>query len=158
MLFIRNVKRRVKINLSNNTHSHHEISVTESEDIPIKFVNDEYIVTTGKAYKIGKYVTIQCRPRLVINLLESDLAEALKYFYLKASLEIRHFLSPKLYMKISYDHDGVLYYKGRILGSQKITGKKNMSNVMLDLSRRTFQVPLTDSMSPFAYSIETKQF
>ena len=127
------------------------IAVTESEDIPIKFVNDEYIVTIGKAYKIGKYVTIHCKTRLVINLSENDLAEALKYFYLKASLKIRNFLSP--YMKISYDHDGIWYYMGRILGSQKINGKRNMSKVVLDLSSRTFKVPLTDSMSPFVYSI-----
>ena len=46
MLFIRNVKKRVKINLSNNDYNH-QIAVTESEDIPVKFVNDEYIVTTG---------------------------------------------------------------------------------------------------------------
>ena len=152
MLFIRNVKKRVKINLSNNDYNH-QIAVTESEDIPVKFVNDEYIVTTGKAYKISKYVTIQSKSGLVINLSENDLAEALNYFYLKASLEIRHFLSPKLYTKISYEDDGILYYKGRILRSQKITEKGDMSKVMLDLSSRTFQVPLTDSMSPFAYSI-----
>ena len=79
MLFIRNVKKRVKINLSNNDYNH-QIAVTESEDIPVKFVNDEYIVTTGKAHKIGKYVTIQSKSGLVINLSENDLAEALNYF------------------------------------------------------------------------------
>ena len=111
MLFIRNVKKRLKITLSNNDYSH-QIAVTESEDIPVKFVNDENIVTTGKAYEIGKHVIIQSKLGLVINLSENDLAEALNYFYIKASREIRHFLSPKLYTKISYEDDGILYYKG----------------------------------------------
>ena len=110
-------------------------------------------MTGGKSYKISKNVRVQCQPGLVVNLSNSDISDALNYFFRKATVEIKTFLSKNLYQKISVENNDILYYKGRILPSQNINGRKNLSDVMIDLSESTFCVPVIDSGSPVAYSV-----
>ena len=152
MLFINNVKRKVRMkrarfNQENNNQSMHDNSI-----VPALFVTNRYIVTVGKAYEVNNK-TIKCKPGLVIDLSESDIREALDYFFRKATLEIKQFLSANMYQKISEEVNGILYYKGRIMPTQKVGGRESMSDVILDLSGDTFHAPLTDSCSPVAYSI-----
>ena len=153
MLFIKNLKRKIQIKEgryipnSKNEIQNHNIN------IPKEFWNEKYLVTVGESHKVGKSTRIQCKPGLVINLTDSDINEALNYFSKKATLEVKHFVSTNVYQNISGEKNGILYYQGRILASQKVSGRKNMSDVMLDLSVSTFNVPITDSCSPIAYSI-----
>ena len=104
----------------------------------------------GISYNVDKSTTIQCKPGLVINLTNSDINETLNYFFRKATLEVTRFVSPNLYQNIFQEHDGILYYQGRILASQEVSGRKYMSDVILNLSESTFNVPITDSYSPIA--------
>ena len=117
------------------------------------FVEGKYLVTTGRSYKVSKSTSIQCSPGLVVVLSDAEINRALDYFYKKATLEVQKFLSKSVFEKISVERDGILYYSGRILPTQSITGKMELSNVMLDLADSTFCVPLTDRSSPLAYSI-----
>ena len=88
---------------------------------------------------------------ILIN--DPELMSALEYFYRISTMEIKEFRSKRSYETISEDIDGILYYKGRILIEQDISGVKDMCDVMIDLSSKTFWVPLVDRHSPFAYSI-----
>ena len=88
-----------------------------------------------------------------ITLSDTELMLALEYFYRKATQEIKEFRDRRDYSNISEETDGILYYKGRILLEQCVTGVKDMCDVMVDLSCRTFWVPLVDASSPLAYCI-----
>ena len=83
----------------------------------------------------------------------TDVNRALDYYFRKATLEVENFLRKNMYQKISTKKDGILFYKGRILLSQAIGGRKRMSNFMTDLSESTFCVPLTDVQTPLASSL-----
>ena len=84
---------------------------------------------------------------------DDEVMTALEYFYKKATLEIKEYRGKKDYQHIAEEVDGIMYYKGRVLLEQEVTGVKDMCDVMVDLSCRTFWVPLVDRFSPFAYSI-----
>ena len=88
-----------------------------------------------------------------VVLEDAEVMSALDYFYKKSTEELKKFKKKKEYERISEEVDGILYYKGRILLEQSVTGVKDMCDVMIDLSCRTFWVPLVDRYSPFAYSI-----
>ena len=95
----------------------------------------------------------ECSEEDTIMFSDEELMTAFEYFYKKATLEIKEFREKKDYKNISEEVDGILYYKGRILLEQSVSGAKDMCDVMIDLSCRTFWVPLVDRFSPFAYSI-----
>ncbi len=88
-----------------------------------------------------------------VILGDTEVIAALTYFFKKSTEEIKKFRKKRDYERISEEVDGILYYKGRILLEQSVTGVKDMCDVMIDLSCRTFWVPLVDGHSPFAYSI-----
>ena len=121
--------------------------------LPSSFRGETYLVTGGRSYKVSKNVSIQCTPGLVVCLTDADVNGALDYYYRKATAEIKNFVRKSQYQNISTEKDGILFYKGRILPSQTIAGRKRMSDVMIDLSDSTFCVPLTDAHSPLAYRI-----
>ena len=89
----------------------------------------------------------------VVTLSDTELMLALEYFYKKATQEVKEFRNKRDYSNISEEVDGILYYKGRIFLEQCVSGVKDMCDVMVDLSCRTFWVPLVDASSPLAYSI-----
>ena len=49
--------------------------------------------------------------------------------------------------------NGILYYTGRILPSQIINNKLNLSDVCIDLSMGSFCVPIIDKFSPLAFAV-----
>ena len=51
---------------------------------------------------------------------------------------LRHFVNPKKYKKRSELKDGILYFTGRILPTEKINGKLNLGDVCLDIYASTF--------------------
>ena len=111
--------------------------------------------------KSGQYIVFPCLATLanrvvsvaVVRLPENFLTAAKNYFFRKATREVQQFVDPKRYKNISVSKNGILYYSGRILMTQKIDGDFNFSDAMLDLSESTFCVPLTDVHSPIAYAI-----
>ena len=52
----------------------------------------------------------------------------------------------------AYEKDNIIYYTGRVSNCD-ISFEGDITNKMLDLSRKSFIVPIIDSNSPLAYSI-----
>ena len=75
------------------------------------------------------------------------------YFFKKATSEVKEFMKENEYQKISFQIDGILYYKGRKLATEKINASCEMSTVMKDLCSNTFCVSVIYKHSPLAYSI-----
>ena len=140
MLFINNLKMR--------TDKPAYVNPLECElPAQFKFINDMYLVTNGTS----KF-PFNCKKGLIVQLSEDYLKMALNYFFLKASLEIKRF-TKRSYKNISKEKNGILVYSGRILPSQKINNKMNLSDVCADLTLASFCVPLIDKYSPLAYAI-----
>ena len=68
-----------------------------------------------------------------VGLSDSELMSALEYFHPKSTLQIKEFRKKKEYENISMEVDEILYYKGRIILEQKVSGVKDMCDVMVDL-------------------------
>ena len=84
---------------------------------------------------------------------EEDIRSAEIYFYRKASDEVRHFLSPGQYTKISTEVNGILHYTGRILPDDEVSIVGRATETMKDLCATTFCVPIADKYSPIAFSL-----
>ena len=89
----------------------------------------------------------------MITLSEEEIRASQAYYFKKATAEVKKFVKPSSYQKISTEKDGVLYYSGRILSTNSINAVNEMSSVMKDLSKTTFQVPIVYKHSPLAYSL-----
>ena len=63
-------------------------------------------------------------------LSDEDITVSENYFFKKETSE---FVKENEYQKISFQKDGILYYKGRILATEKINATCEMSTVMKDL-------------------------
>ena len=122
-----------------------------SASIPKIITNnhDRFLVTRGNS--INK--EFQCQGGLVVDLCEEMIKCALTYFFQKATLEIKNFLSEDRYKNISENVDGILYFTGRILPTQEISGQLNLADACFDLCSASFHVPLVDQLSPIAYAI-----
>ena len=86
-------------------------------------------------------------------LIDEEITTSENYFFKRATLEVKEFVKENEYQKISFQKDGILYYKGRILETEKINATCEMSTVMKDLCSNTFCVPVIYKHSPLAYSI-----
>ena len=84
---------------------------------------------------------------------DEEILAAKEYFFRKATLEVKRFIKPTQYQKISIERDGILYYSGRILPTDNIKITGEMSTVMKDLAADTFCVPIIYKHSPLAYSL-----
>ena len=108
-----------------------------------------HVVTTGKC----SGGTINCRAGLVVDLPKNMINAALKYYFVKATEEIKHFVPESKIRNISEEKDGVLYYTGRILPTQRIGGDLTLCDTSFDLTKATFCVRLIDISSPIVYVI-----
>ena len=88
-----------------------------------------------------------------ITLSDEEILAAKEYFFRKATLEVKRFIKPTQYQKISIERDGILYYSGKILPTDNIKITGEMSTVMKDLAADTFCVPIIYKHSPLAYSL-----
>ena len=88
-----------------------------------------------------------------VSLTEENLKAAEMYYFKKSTIEVKHFLKPNQYEKLSIEKDGVLFYKGRILPTEKISITGRLTEAMKDLSADAFCVPVVEKHSPLAYSI-----
>ena len=121
---------------------------TEPAELPgiFSYKGDQYIVSTGK----------YCQKGLVVDLSKDMINSALMYYFCKASEEIKHFLPLTSYKNISEEKERVLYYTGRILPTQEITGELTLGDTSFDLHKATFCVPLIDRESPIAYALSSE--
>ena len=141
MLFVKNLKMRTNKITSDNPL---EFTLPSQFD----FNNDMYLVTNGNS----KF-PFNCTKGLVVQLSEDYVKSALNYFFFTASLEIKKFTKQIAYKNISKEKNGILLYTGRILPSQKINNKINLSDVCADLCSASFCVPIIEKYSPLAYAI-----
>ena len=84
---------------------------------------------------------------------DEDIKSAETYFFKKATDEVKTFLKPSQYEKISKESNEILYYVGRVLPEDEVTIVGRATDVMRDLSSTTFCVPMTDKSSPIAYAL-----
>ena len=142
--FVKNLKIRIKSTNNPNT------GLIIKNEIPaqFKFQNDVYLVTQGISPP-----PFNCENGLVVALSEQNISSALDYFYSKATLEVKKFLKGKSYKNITIEKNGILYYTGRILPSQIINNKSNLSDVCMDLSMESFCVPIIEKFSPLAFAV-----
>ena len=113
-----------------------------------QFSGDKYLVTQGTFDSPYK-----CKKGLTVQLTEEILLLSLQYYYHKATMEVKEFVPRNSYKNISVEKNGILYYSGRILPTQKVTNKLNLVDVCLDLDMTTFFVPIVDKHSPLAYAL-----
>ena len=111
---------------------------------------DQFIVTTGSQDGGNQF---RCPAGRVVRVSNDETKLALTYLFRKATEEVKKFVDKRSYESISSEVEGILYYTGRILPSMEDRGGPQLSDVMFDLSKTTFCVPLTDKHSPIAYSI-----
>ena len=90
--------------------------------------------------------------RYEYKLSDLDIQRALNYFFRKGTRELQSHVHPKFYQNESFEKDGILYYSGRVSVSD-ISFECNMTDKMIDLSKRSFIVPIIDCNSPLAYAI-----
>ena len=141
LLFVNKLKSKIQKN---------DQIVISKDELPKQLCcsNDQYLVTVGESS-----FPFNCPKGLIVVLSKEFLIRALKYFYLKATHEVKEFCNKNTYAKISEEKFGILYYTGRILPSQKFTNKLDLSDVCIDLSTSSFCMPLVDKYSPLAYAI-----
>ena len=85
-------------------------------------------------------------------LLDDELQYGLDYYFRKATEEVKKFANPKHYEKNTYMKNGIMYYSSRVdLSNLSFVGK--MSDVMIDLSSGSFEVPVVEHFSPVAFSV-----
>ena len=141
-LFIRNIRRNLGVTMPTQIMS---------SKLPALFsiCDDKVLVTEGKG------PLLKCPKGLVVEISEQCLLDSLHYFFRKATRELKHFNRKSAYEKITTEKDGLLFYTGRILPSQKFDNKSdlNLSDVCIDLSTSTFCVPMVDKCSPLAYAM-----
>ena len=89
---------------------------------------------------------------LCIIIEDDEIQASLNYFFTKATSEVKFFVKPKLYQRNTFEKNGIIYYASRVL-PENIEFKCKMTDVMYDLSKDSFVVPVVDRYSPLAYSI-----
>ena len=68
-------------------------------------------------------------------------------------MEIKTFVKPSQYEKISTEANGILYYSGKSVPTERISAVFEMAAVMKDLESTVFCVPVIYRHSPLAYSV-----
>ena len=81
-------------------------------------------------------------------LIDEEITTSENYFFKRATLEVKEFVKENEYQKISFQKDGILYYKRRILATEKINATCEMSTVMKALYSNTICVPAIYKDSP----------
>ena len=93
---------------------------------------------------------LETKPQEDLQLSEDEIEFAERYFFLKATSEVKQFSKDREWKECSIEKNGILYYSSRILDGQEIV---NVENSMLDLEPLSFVKPMIDRYSPVAYSI-----
>ena len=88
-----------------------------------------------KQYAVFSFVftTTTVSKVVIVHLVKDVLSAAKNYFLRKATLEVQKFVDPKKYFYMSVLKNGILYFTSRILVTQKIDGRVNFADAVLDL-------------------------
>ena len=86
-------------------------------------------------------------------LSDEEITASENYFFKKATSEVKEFVKENAYQKVSFQKEGILHYKERILATERLNATCEISTVMKDLYSNTFCVPAVYKHSPLAYSI-----
>ena len=89
----------------------------------------------------------------LIELSDRDVQHSLNYFFLKGTEELKSFVHPKHYATDVVEKDGIMYHVGRVLNGTVSLHSDDFSDRMIDLSQKSFIVPVLDSASPLAYAV-----
>ena len=147
-LFIRKCRRKRPKPLTQNSNDYGESTNT------FMYPEGNHAVTrSGNDAGTRKSSSVTCQNGLTVELSATVLNDALHYYFVKVTLEVKHFLPKSEYKNISEEKGGVLYYTGRILPTQRVGGDLTLCDVSLDLTKSSFCVPIVDRHSPIAYSI-----
>ena len=121
--------------------------------IVIKFIRNLrfYASRPGKYRSSLRLQKFKSSSALFIS--EPLIKEAECYFFKKATQEVKQFVKPSKYIKISREKDGVMFYTGRILPNDSISIIGKATKAMIDLTSTSFCVPIIERYSPLAYSI-----
>ena len=84
------------------------------------------------------------------QLSPGEIGRAERYFFLKATSEVKKFSKESDWMGVSTMKNGILYYTARILDGQEI---HSVEKEMFDLDPLHFVCPICDRYSPVAYSV-----
>ena len=84
---------------------------------------------------------------------DEEITASENYFFKKATSEVKEFVKENEYQKVSFQKEGILHYKERILATERLNATCETSTVMKDLYSNTFCVPAIYKHSPLAYSI-----
>ena len=117
---------------------------------------DKFVYPEGKCvvtHSEKSKGSLKCQNGLSVELSATVLNDALHYYFVKATLEVKHFLPKSAYQTISEEKQGVLFYTGRILPTQQVGGDLTMCDVSFDLTKSSFCVPIVDRHSPVAFSV-----
>ena len=88
-----------------------------------------------------------------ILLKDEEIETSQTYFFQKATIEVKKLVNKSHYQRMSIEKNGILYYSGRILPTDKIQAASEMTEVMKGLCSSTLCVPLVYKHLPLAYSI-----
>lgn len=83
-------------------------------------------------------------------LTHDEISDAERYFFEKATKEVKQFSKPKDWKHCTRMIGKVLHYVGRILEGQEVT---DVEQTMIDLEPMSFVKPILDRHSPVAYAI-----
>ena len=122
--------------------------VVRSLALACKFINN-----TRQCVADRKNSQALPQPKDIILLTDEEIKQSKDYFFRKASQEVKKFLKPAQYQNISRELEEVLYYTGRILPEDEVSIVGQATEVMKDLCKTTYCVPLMDKYSPIAYSV-----
>ena len=87
-----------------------------------------------------------------LQLTDSEIQCSLNYYFRKGTEELKSYVHPKFYQNESYEKDGIMYYTGRVSVSD-ISFHSDLTDKIIDLSKKSFVVPIVDRHSPLAYAI-----
>ena len=71
---------------------------------------------------------------------------------MKGTEELKSYVHPKNYEKDSMEKNGIIHYIGRVSNTD-IRFECDITDKMLDLTKRSFIVPFLDRDSPLAYEL-----
>ena len=140
----------VKIWFNKNTKTGRNSRILSRHTNTIGIKNDKMLqplVDAKPVSRVGDKVV-----EAFTSLTEDEIQLSLDYFFHKASAEVKSFVHPKHYDKISFEQGGILYFTGRV-PLDSISFECTMTNKMLDLSTGTFIVPLIERYSPLGLSV-----
>ena len=92
------------------------------------------------------------------HLIDSDIEDtdtqtALLYLFRKSSAEAHKFNKASLLQKISFEKDGVLFSKGRILDGMNFVETGEFSNLNIGSLGINVNTPVLDRYSPLSYCV-----